>query len=303
MQPSSDPTSRPGKGFLLPRDADPGIAGWTGPHFYSAPRLGLRQERLVVILPGTAALPRDYRLLAEQASDLGLHALVLRYPNDRSINELAGQDPSLHLRLRMDFWDGTDRTGRSGISPSDAILTRLVAALAHLHATSAQEGWGRFLTSGVPEWERIEVFGHSLGGGYAALAAKLHPVERAVAMGWADWCRHTGALADWVQEETWDPGSRRFAFLHERDEMVPFSVGAMVAKAFTGEDRIARVESGDPPWGRARILATDLDPAMERDVPVPCHSCLALDANTPRWPDGQSVFADAWTWLLVGMPA
>ncbi|MBK9576232.1 MAG: hypothetical protein IPK50_23930 [Fibrobacterota bacterium] len=302
MEPTSDPTARPGRGFLLPRDADPRIAGWTGPHYHSAPRAELRQDRLVLILPGTLAQPRDYRLLADQASDLGSHALVLRYPNDRAINEMAGQDPSIHRPLRMDFWDGGDRTSMVSLGPADSILGRLRSALAHLERVSAMDGWGRFLSDGEPAWERIAVFGHSLGGGYAALAARLHAVERAVAFGWADWCRPTGKIADWVLEKDWHPRSNRFAFLHERDEMVPLSVGMEVAEAFCGDGSAQRVESGDPPWGRSRILSTDLDPSSERDVPVPCHSCLALDANTPRWPDGQAVFADAWTWFLVGMP-
>ncbi|MBK8803126.1 MAG: hypothetical protein IPN71_13930 [Fibrobacteres bacterium] len=302
MQPSSDPTARPGRGFLLPRDADSRIAGWTGPHYRSAPRAQLRHDRLVLVLPGTGAQPRDYRLLADQASDLGSHALVLRYPNDRTINEMAGQNPSLHGVLRMDFWDGGDRASMVTIAPPDSILGRLVAALSHLELAFPQENWGQFLSGGDPAWEKIAVFGHSLGAGYAALAARMHPVERAVVIGWADWCRQSGAIADWVLEAIWHAGSKRLAFLHERDEMVPFSVGSRVAEIFCGGGALARIESGDPPWGRSRILSTDLDPSAEREVPVPCHSCLALDANTPRWPDGQAVFADAWTWMLVGMP-
>jgi len=247
-------------------------------------------------------MPRDYRLLADQAADLGSHCLVLRYPNDRSVNELSGQDPSLHFALRMDFWDGGSRTGVVEVGASDALLGRLVAALRKLAAVSPEEDWGRFLSEGEPSWERIAVFGHSLGGGYAALAARLHPVERAVAMGWADWCRPDGRLSTWVLEADWHPRSRRMAFLHERDEMVPFPVGEAVARAFCDSEGAVRVESGDPPWGRSRILSTDLDPAEEREVPVARHSCLALDANTPRWADGQPVFADVWTWLLVGSP-
>ena len=60
------------------------------------------------------------------------------------------------------------------------------------------------------------------------------------------------------------------------------------------------VESSDPPWGRAQRLVTDLDPSEEHDIPSPCHNALALDAKTPRWPDGGAVLADAWTWLLAG---
>jgi pimeloyl-ACP methyl ester carboxylesterase len=151
-------------------------------------------------------------------------------------------------------------------------------------------------------WEKVVAVGHSLGAGYAALAALRHPLERAVALGWADWCRGTGAVADWVRDggSFRTPASRRFALVHERDETVPCEVATRVAAVFCGEGRRVSVESGTPPWDGARLLSTDFDPSAERASGSPCHNCLALDLCTPRWPDGSAVLEDAWTWMLAG---
>jgi hypothetical protein len=275
---------------------------WTSPHYFSAPHLAAPQGVLVLIFPGTGGQPRDYRLLADQASALGLHALVLRYPNDTSINELAGEDPGMHLDLRLDHWDGKDRTGRVALRPGESILERLGGALGRLDADRPGERWGQFLVGTEPVWAKVATLGHSLGAGYAALAGRFHRLERVVAIGWAEWCRQGGMPARWTGTDAeWaTPAESRFSLLHVRDEMVPVGVGRELALRFTGEDREARVESGDPPWGRVRRLVTDLDPSQEHPSPSPCHNALALDAFTPRWPDGGAVLSDVWTWLLAG---
>jgi dienelactone hydrolase len=300
--PQNPPLPTIHRGFLLPREVDERTERWTSPHYFSAPNLSAPQGILALVFPGTGGQPRDYRLLADQASALGLHALAVRYPNDTSINDLAGDDPGAHLDLRLDHWDGADRTGRVGLRPGESILERMAGALRKLAADRPWEDWGRFLRDGAPDWTKVAAVGHSLGAGYAALAAKLHPLERVVTMGWAEWCRDSGEVADWTRETSgWATGEAvRFSLLHERDEMVPVSVGRELADRFTGSHREEVVESGDPPWGRARRLVTDLDPSEEVPVPSPCHNSLAIDAKTPRWPDGGAVLADAWTWLLAG---
>lgn len=290
------------RGFLPPRTVDERTERWTSPHYFSAPNLSAPQGILTLIFPGTGGQPRDYRLLADQASALGLHALVLRYPNDTSINELAGDDPSAHLDLRLDHWDGKNRTGAVDLRPGESILERATGALRRLAADRPGEDWGRFLAGGEMDWSRVAAVGHSLGAGYAALAARLHRLERAATLGWADWCRDSGRPAEWTLETSgWaTPASVRFSLLHMRDELVPLRVGRESAERFTCRAREEVVESGDPPWGRSQRLVTDLDPSDEYPVPSPCHNALAIDAKTPRWPDGGAVLSDAWTWILAG---
>jgi len=279
------------RGFLPPREVDERTERWTSPHYFSAPNLSAPQGVLTLIFPGTGGQPRDYRLLADQASALGLHALALRYPNDTSINDLAQEDPAAHLELRLDHWDGGNRTGKVDLRPGESILERATGALRRLATERPGENWSQFLSDGGPDWTKVAAVGHSLGAGYAALAAKLHHLDRVATLGWAEWCRDSGTTADWTLETSgWaTPFRVRFSLLHERDEMVPVAVGRELAERFTGQSR-----------DRAQRLVTDLDPSEEMPVPSPCHNSLAIDAKTPRWPDGGAVLSDAWTWLLAG---
>lgn len=297
LPPQIDPSPRQGRGFLLPRDADARIQGWTGPHYHAAP-IDRPQGRLVVVLPGTKALPREYRMLSNQAVALGLHVLVLRYPNDDSVNELFAREGTGHAEIRQNVWSGQ---GSGPIEAPDSILGRLIAALAWLAAHRPGEGWAMFLDQGSPVWSKLAMVGHSLGGGYAFLASGLHRVERAVCLGWADWNRSTGEVAPWIGADGGEPG-RRFGLLHASDEMVPLDVGIAAWRQGGGLGEPRKVEAEDPPWGRSRLLVTDLDPEPGTNIPVPRHSSLALDGATPLWMDGTPVLVDAWTWLLVGEP-
>jgi dienelactone hydrolase len=290
------------KGFLSPKTADPRVQGWTSPHYHVSPDKAVPQGILVLVFPGTTGKPRDYRKFADQAGALGLHCLVLRYPNDISINELAAGDPAAHLPLRLDHWDGIGRTGKVSLAPGETIGDRLQAAMSWLDKNRPGEGWGRFLSEGAMDWTKVAAVGHSLGGGYAALLAKHHSLDRCAMLGWADWDRTDGRLADWVlTAPDWEtPALRRFWVGHERDEMVPREVGEAMGAVVVPAARSARIESDDPPWGRARILWTDLEASGEWPTGQPCHNSLALDIETPRWPDGSCVLADLWTWILVG---
>lgn len=288
------------KGFLPPRDCDGRVQRWTSPHYLSRNDRVRAAGRLCLILPGTGGLPRDYRRVADQAADLGLHALVLRYPNDVSINELAAGDVSRHEPLRRTVWDGRVRDGGDALPEGECLRDRLVAALAAAARTRPDEGWERFLSEGEPAWETFAVVGHSLGGGYAALMALEHPLERVVCAGWADWDRGVGEIVPWVRRAWATPSSRRFCLFHRRDELVPEPVARRMAAAVCPEATECVVESDDPPYGHARVLWTDLDPAREHPTASPHHNALAVDVELPRFWDGANMLADAWTYLLVG---
>jgi len=287
------------KGFLSPRDCDPRVSRWTSPHYLSRNERVRAAGILCLVLPGTGGLPRDYRRVADQAADLGLHALVLRYPNDVSINELASGDLSRHEALRRTVWDGIPREGMDGLPEGECLRDRLVAALAAAARTRPDEGWEAFLADGEPVWESLALVGHSLGGGYAALLAADHAVERVVCAAWADWDRGAGGISPWVSGRWATPEPRRFCLFHRRDELVPESVARRMAAAVCPDATESVVESDDPPYAHARVLWTDLDPAREHPTAAPHHNALAVDVELPRFWDGANMLADAWTYLLV----
>lgn len=288
------------KGFLAPKECDPRVVDWTAPHYLSRNERVADAGVLCLVLPGTGGLPRDYRKLADQAADLGLHALVLRYPNDLSVNELAAGDLSLHEPLRLSVLDGAPRAGRPGLAPGESLLERLVSVLERAAAVRPVENWGQFLSGGSVVWARVAAVGHSLGGGYAALLARDHALERVVLMGWADWDRSRGDLAAWIARDWATPAQRRFQLRHRKDEMVPESVAAALADLVFAPGPEVEVESSEPPYGHARRLVTDLDPAREFPTASPFHNSLAVDVEVPRFWDGAPMLSDAWTWMLLG---
>lgn len=288
------------KGFVGPKECDPRVVDWTAPHYLSRNERVADAGLLCLILPGTSGLPRDYRKLADQAADLGFHALALRYPNDASINEAARGDLSLHEPLRRVVLDGDPRAGRDGFAPGECLLDRLRSVLAHAAGIRPSENWGQFLSEGSIAWERVAAVGHSLGGGYAALLAKDHPLERVLMLGWADWDRTEGRLADWIAGDWATVAERRFHFRHRRDEMVPESVALAVARSVCPGSRDAEVESSEPPYDHSRRLVTDLDPAREFPTASPFHNSLAVDVEVPRFWDGSPMLSDVWTWMLLG---
>ncbi|MCB9496750.1 MAG: hypothetical protein H6686_07700 [Fibrobacteria bacterium] len=282
--------------FLPPAECDVEVRSWTSPHYLSRNERVTAAGRLCLILPGTKGQPRDYRSLADQAADLGLHALVLRYPNDEAVNDLAGGDLAAHQGLRERVLQGG-----GGLPAAESIRTRLIAVLREVDRRLPGQGWDNFLDSGEVVWGRVCIVGHSLGGGYAAMIAMRHLVERCVALGWADWDRKDGCPALWVQRSPWaTPVERRFMLNHLRDEMVPESVARSMVSLLCPGAGEAVVESVDPPFGYARVLWTDLDPGRQYPTLTPCHNSLALDVEVPRFWDDTNMLLDAWTWLLVG---
>lgn len=288
------------KGFLAPKECDPRVVDWTAPHYLSRNERVADGGSLCLILPGTGGLPRDYRKLADQAADLGFHALVLRYPNDVSINELAAGDLGRHEPLRRTVLDGAARQGTDAMAPGECLLDRLRAVLVHASAARSAENWGQFLSDGAIAWERVAAVGHSLGGGYAALLARDHQLERVLLLGWADWDRTRGDLATWISGDWATPVDRRFHMRHRRDEMVPESVAAAVADLVCAAEPEVEVESSEPPYRHARRLVTDLDPAREFPTASPFHNSLAVDVEVPRFWDGAVMLSDVWTWMLLG---
>lgn len=288
------------KGFVGPKDCDPRIADWTAPHYLSRNERVADGGLLCLILPGTSGLPRDYRKLADQAADLGFHALALRYPNDVSINEAAGGDTALHEPLRRRVLDGASRLDLGALRPGECLLDRLSAVLAHAATARPAENWGQFLSHGAIAWGRVAAVGHSLGGGYAALLAKDHALERVLMLGWADWDRAEGRLADWIRGDWATERGRRFHLRHRRDEMVPESVAKAMADLVCAPGREVEVESSEPPYQHARKLVTDLDPAREFPTASPGHNSLALDVEVPKFWDGTPMLSDVWTWMLLG---
>lgn len=258
--------------------------------------------RLFVMLPGTGGLPRFYRLILRTGAARGYHTIGLTYPNDRTVDELcgAGAAASCSGDTRREIITGIDASQAVTVDPANSINGRLQALLVWLQATYPNEGWDRFLRSGVPDWSLITIAGHSQGAGHAAYMAKLYEFDRvALFAGPADVGPAAGSPAAWFSLPSLTPTERQYGFGHTADELVPFAFlqfnWSQLGLAAFGAP--VSVDLATPPFGNTHQLFTNLAPAIAPTVSAPAHSSMVLDAVTPVAADGSPVFRPVWAYM------
>ncbi len=97
---------------INPSETDITITQWNEPHYICLPKASdQRRGKLWVFLPGTGASPDYYTRLTQEAAKAGLHAVSLRYPNDKSVNlQLCpfDNDPACHEKIRTEIVKGVN---------------------------------------------------------------------------------------------------------------------------------------------------------------------------------------------------
>jgi len=298
--PSPVPTSTPVAGppssvhFVAPSVTDPAITTAFDSHIAIAPGRAA-STRLVVFLPGTNGTPAAYRKILDTAAGAGAHAIGLMYPDALAILQDCGDDPDCYFPIRLQKFDGVPRSPIDPVGPSDAILNRLTKLLLYLDARFPGEGWGAFLSGGVPVWPSIVMAGHSQGAGEAAAIGKVVPLARVAQFsGTVDavaTSRGTVAPATWVGVPGLTPPSAHYGFDHTRDE---FFAKIVVDWTALGQDAFGPrvlVDTSAPPYGGSHDLITSLavtDP----------HVSTAGDGATPLDTSGTPVFAPVWRYVL-----
>ncbi len=254
--------------------------------------------KLFVFMAGTGGRPRGYQLVQQEAARLGYHVIGLMYQNNVAIADVCpgNPDPDCSENMRLEIVDGVDRSGFVDVTPANSIDNRLTKLLLYLDAQFPNEGWSRFLQDGEPKWSQIAVGGHSQGAGQAALIGKIRHVNRVVLFSGPPDRRVPEELDAWVSiGET--PAAKYFGLLHQRDH---FASGILPNfQAFDMErfgDPVVP-ELSEPPYGGTHVLVTDLEPTGGYATPFP-HQSSAVDARTPRGPDGTPLLRDAWRYLL-----
>jgi pimeloyl-ACP methyl ester carboxylesterase len=207
---------------ILPNQTDSEINGNNPAHHIYINKGVAALDKLLLFFPGTTGTPRDYRLFQRTAADMGYHVIGLSYENLASINiNICPRtfDSTCHGRARYEIWFGEDQHPAIEISPANSILNRLLRLLQYLQTTYPEENWQQFLDGSAIKWERIVTAGHSQGGGHAAFAAKLFPVNRVIMISWTDWAQ-PGKTASWIREPGATPDSAYFGFIHTGDASI-----------------------------------------------------------------------------------
>ncbi|MGF7239236.1 MAG: BPSS1187 family protein [Frankia sp.] len=252
---------------------------------------------LFVFLPGTAAAPRNYRLVVAQAALLGYRAVGLDYPNQRSVGDRCQADPTCYGPVRQNILTGQPSSTRIAIRPADSIEHRLGALLRYLGERYPGEGWQRFVAGGSPVWSQTVVAGHSQGGGEAAYIGKVRQVS-GVVMFSAPVDATTGPTprpATWLSRPGRTPLSRYLGLADPADGYY-----ARIRASWTGLglDRFGRAVTvagaRTPNAGAAELLIA----AAPGQGPLAAHSGTVADLSVTRCPGGAPLLAPVWRYLL-----
>lgn len=283
---------------LPPGDTNSALTQWSEPHIVCAPGESNRRGELFIFLPGTGATPDYYTHLVDAAAEAGLHAIALRYPNDRSANiQICPRDPDddCHELLRREITQGQGVSENVVVDAANSVEGRLQSALAHLTAQAPAEGWGDFLQGEAIRWDAVVIAGHSQGGGHAVYLAYQHRVHHAIAFAWAD--VRKGDLAPWLLEQasTTPPGSY-YLFWHEGDRSVArYQPALMTALGLDAYGAPAVVDGNTPPYGDAHALIAT-HPAPDGQL---AHNTHVADVALVFDPDGIPIYKAAWQYLLT----
>lgn len=304
--PAPSPTPPPSvERNIPPAETNPAINTNLSAHFVINPDpQGAAKNRLFVMLPGTFAVPRTYRLIVRTGAAQGYHAIGLTYPNDETVGGLCGgsSDPACSENVGREIITGSDTSSLVAVDPANSITGRLVALLEFLDARFPGEGWGRYLDNDEPDWDLITVAGHSQGGRHAGFLAKLVLLDRAVMFSapGESGVGGTGPVA-WTGLANVTPAERQYGFTHTQDNLVPLA-NATRNWAAIGLDAFGPpfdVDGETPPFENARQLITSAAPNPDPTGPSasPNHGAPVVDAVTPLDAQGRPLFEPVWIYL------
>ena len=280
---------------FAPSMTDPFITAFNEPHlaFYAA---GSNiQHKLVVFLGGVGTKPSDYKEFCKDAALQGYHVLALSYPNDIALSDLCGDNLSCYDVVRQEYLDGVDHTDKIDISKYNSISNRITKALIWLDKYHTGKGWGDFFYGMSPNWSYIGLVGHSLGGGHAAMIAKLYKVRRVGLMA-AVLDGGKAGSADWLSGSHATDVNAYVGFVHKQDPNYNLVLGSWTALGMGGSANLVDADATPPPYLNDQELTTA---ALVADP----HGGVALDAATPHEADGTPKFRAVWQHLVGKVPS
>lgn len=290
---------------IAPATTNPALTDNLSAHFAINPASASVRNRLFVMLPGTTAIPRFYRLIVRAGAARGYHSIGLTYPNDEAVGTIcaASPRPDCPGEVRREIIAGTDTSPLVAITPANSITGRLVSMLIYMQATYPGEGWGQYLVGGAPNWAVITVAGHSQGAGHAGYMAKLHILDRvAMFSGPGDVGNVAGTPAQWITLPNATPAARQYGYTHRQDELVPlalieFNWSQIGLGAFGAP---VSVDGSAAPFGDRRQLTTNIAIPISPLSPTtaPAHGGTVVDVVTPLTTGGEPLYLPVWNYMI-----
>lgn len=267
---------------------------------YIARNISEHNGKLLLYIGGTFSTPKNYEYISHFAATLGFDVINIAYLNSVLTTLLAGSSDSLAFdKFRQEICFGTQVSPAVNVDSLNSIYTRAVKLLQYLSQMSSHN-WGQYLSQGDSlAWEKIVVGGHSQGSGHACYLGKFFPVERVVMLaGPNDYSAYFNNAAPWLRQPGQTPVEKHYAFLHLRDEIVPFNRqhANLEGLGMLRHDDTTLVENPATPFSQSRCLYTNLAPAVSGQF----HNSTAIYSSTPLDSAGNPVFNAVWQYLLEG---
>lgn len=287
--------------FVNPQTTDPEIDIFLSPHYAARNPASAQRNRLMVFFPGTNGTPFNYRTFTNLAAEMGFHALGLSYVNGDAVNELCG--PTLDLNcygnVRLEIFDGTDRSALVSVNRPNSIENRLTRLLIYLQQINPAANWAQYLdANNQVRWENVVVAGHSQGGGHAGIIGKNKLVTRVIMFAAMDFNGFRNSVANWILSPGVTPNSGFYGFSHQQDEEVNYTILSTRAWAAYGMNAFGaaeNVESVAPPFNHTHSLNTNF-------LKIPggsnYHGAVVVDTRFPVDQTGVSIYEPVWRYLL-----
>jgi len=273
---------------IAPNQVDPEIKRYLKPNYALFDRGVAPNAELLVFFPGTTGDPKGSWPFLEAGVKAGYRVIGLMYDNGVSVPQTCGPqaDPACSDRFREKriFGDGVS----SDIDDlrNESVVNRLTKLLQYLDAQHPQDGWGRYLEYGQPNWARIAVSGHSQGGGVAAYVAKKKSVYRVINLSGAwDRVEATKVWAPWITSASATPLDRWYAAYHQKETRADAMKAAYAVIGI--------------PSAHIRVLTLEPNPANKMPPGADAyHVSMSATGVTPLDANGQPAYAPDWAFLL-----
>jgi hypothetical protein len=259
--------------------------------------------KLFVMLPGTGAIPRNYRTVVRTGAARGYHGIGLTYINATAVGELcalSSTDADCAGSARREIITGENLSTLIAVNTDNSVVNRLTRLLDYMNRTYPNEGWGQFLRNGAVDWSLVTVAGHSQGAGHAAYMAKLFVLDRAVMFsGPADVPPAGLPAARWFSLPNLTPITRQYGFTHIDDELVPYSlVRANWTATGFGSAAPFLIDGASSPFGGGNLFYTAAAPsALGATNAAPRHASPVADGITPSNAQGTPLYAPIWNYM------
>ena len=254
--------------------------------------------KLVVFLMGANNHPTQFAAMHEELAARGYHVLAPDYFNVyengkyKALCDAGDGDDDCHDKLRLETWDGQDRSAHIAVSAADSVSGRISALLRYLDTNDAKHAWGHFLnTDDEPLWQNMIFAGISYGSDQAAHVAIHQEIDRVVMFS-GPFDHTNNEPASWMSKSKQTPLGKFHSFRHIDDQQSPGQQNALQRLGLTEE---TSVDGASPPYGNARRLRTD---ATVGSGMWDAHLSVVAGSWSPKDGGGNYVFAPVWNYLF-----